>query len=379
MPEAPIHLGIGQPSEDLLPVDLLGKASGAALAGENKGFLGYGAARGNPDFNEALAGFLTGQTPVDVRPEQLMTTTGNSQALDLLCTLLTRPGDTVLVEASTYFLALRIFEDYGLNLVTVPTDEKGLIPEALEEILAKQPDGKVPAFLYTIPFFHNPLSVTLGEDRLEHLAKISAKWNLTVISDEVYWFLHFDAPPPPSLGRFIDEAPVYCLGTFSKILAPGLRLGWIHTARERVRQLTRAGVIQSGGGVNPFTSAMVLSLMETGELAANISYLRTIFRKRSDSLCRALEKVLPPAARFETPRGGYFVWIRFPEGIDFKALRKEIQAMGVDIYPGQYFSPEDGFANCMRLSFAYFDDTVLTEGAERLGNALNRLLPELYS
>ncbi|HCY83843.1 MAG TPA: PLP-dependent aminotransferase family protein [Desulfobacteraceae bacterium] len=379
MPEDPIHLGIGQPSPDLLPLNLLRSASGNALTGDNKDCLGYGPARGNPDFKDTLAGFLTEHTPVAVRPDQLMTTNGNSQALDLLCTLLTRPGDTVLVEAPTYFLALRIFTDYGLNLVTVPTDEDGLIPEALEEILADLPGDETPAFLYTIPFFHNPSSVTMSAGRLERLATISADRNLRVISDEVYWFLHFDAPPPPSLGRFLDKAPVYCLGSFSKILAPGLRLGWIHTARERVRQLARAGVIQSGGGVNPFTSAVVGDLMTTGDLTANISHLRTVLRARADALCRMLEIVLPPAARFETPRGGYFVWIRFPEGIDFKALRKELQAMGVDIYPGQYFSPEKGFSHCMRLCFAYYDETVLTEGAARLGKALKSILPELYT
>ncbi len=374
VPDNMIHLGLGQPGNDLLPKKYLEKAAAKVLARQESSFLAYGATRGNPEFRDSLAGFLTGHTPVDVTPDQLMITNGNSQALDLVCTLYTRPGDTILVEAPTYFLALRIFSDHGLKLVPVPTDENGLIPAALEDILKTC----TPSFLYTIPFFHNPSAVTLSAERQEELARISGTHNLRVVSDEVYWFLHFDQPPPPSLGRFHDRCPVLSLGSFSKILAPGLRLGWIHTSPETIKKFSRSGLLQSGGGVNPFTSAIVEQVVREGSLADHIAGLRNVYRRRAEVLCRELKRVLPPSARFDPPRGGYFVWIKFPEDVDCKALRQTVQKCDVDFFPGSYFSTDRQFSSYMRLSFALYDEKTLIKGVSRLGRALKQAIPRLY-
>ena len=371
-PEQMIHLGLGQPSRGLLPGGLLERASAELFARQDESFLPYGPARGNPGVRERLAGFLSDQ--VAVAPDQLMITNGNSQALDMICTLFTRPGDTILVEAPTYFLALRIFSDHGLTMIPVPTDENGLVPGALEEILKTCS----PAFLYTIPFYHNPSAVTLSAERQEAVARISGTHGLPVVSDEVYRFLYFDQPPPPSLGRFHSQCPVLSLGSFSKILAPGLRLGWIHTSPETLKKITGSGLLRSGGGVNPFTSAIVDRVVRNGSLAAHIAELRDAYRRRAAVLCRELREALPRSVSFTPPRGGYFVWLRFPEGVDCKALRKTVQKNGVDFYPGSYFSPDRGFASYMRLSFAMYDEAELAEGVTRLGRALKQALPGLY-
>ncbi|WDP83942.1 MAG: PLP-dependent aminotransferase family protein [Desulfobacter sp.] len=374
IPENMIHLGLGQPGIDLLPLDLIQKASATLTAQKDASFLAYGAARGNPGIRQSLARFLTGHTPVGVDLSRLMVTNGNSQALDLICTLFSTPGDKVLVEAPTYFLALNIFADHGLTPVPLPMDEQGLIPAALEEAIKTN----CPAFLYTIPFFHNPSSVTLSLERQEDLATISADHDLKLVSDEVYEFLYFDAPPPPSLGRYHDQCPVMALGSFSKILAPGLRLGWVHANAGILKKLSGAGLLRSGGGVNPLASAVVDQLIRQGDLAPHIKGLRQTFEQRCNALCRELKRVLPRTARFKTPLGGYFVWIQFPDTVDCRRLRPMAQARGVDFYPGCFFSPRGQFSSRMRLSFALYDETTLVQGAGRLGRAIQEVYPGLY-
>lgn len=382
LPDNMIHLGLGQPGSDLLPLDRIREAAGEALGETDHHLLAYGATRGNPDFRESLAGFLEENSGIPVTPDELFITNGNSQALDMICSLLTRPGDTVLVEAPSYFLALRIFADHGLNLVPVPMDGQGLRVDRLEEILA----SVTPAFLYTIPFFHNPTGITMSETRQADLAKVAERRHLKIVADEVYWFLHSGKTPPPSLGRLWGRIPVFSLGSFSKILAPGLRLGWIHTSPDAVKLFSGSGLLQSGGGLNPVTSAMVNHVIRSGGLLEQIDTYRGVYGRRRETFCRMLRTELPPCVRVPEPDGGYFIWLEFPEGTDLFALRKQIQAHDVDVYPGPYFDPESApgrgsnsrFANCIRLSFTLYTTRELTEGTARLGRALREVLPELY-
>ncbi len=188
IPSDLIHLGIGQPSTHLLPIEKMEKAAARSLSGRSlpgRSFLAYGNAKGNENFRQNLAGFLTGEYPNPVTPDQLLITNGNSQALDMVCTLFTRPGDTVFVEEPTYFLALKIFADHHLKLVSIPVDDNGL----KTDVLRKKLETQSPAFLYTIPTHHNPSSVTLSSQRRQDLAGICGKKNLLVVADEVYHFL----------------------------------------------------------------------------------------------------------------------------------------------------------------------------------------------
>ncbi|MBU1340893.1 MAG: PLP-dependent aminotransferase family protein [Proteobacteria bacterium] len=365
-----IHLGLGQPSGQLLPSEEIGKAAAHSLSVEARSFLAYGDARGNPDFRHTLAQFLTGQYSGRVDPEQLLITNGNSQALDFICTLFTRPGDTVLVEEPSYFLALRIFADHKLNLVSIPVDDEGLRTDILKEKL----ETLTPAFLYTIPTYHNPASVTLSLKRRQDLVSICAQKNVLVIADEVYHFLNYSDDPPPPMGTWCDRCPLISLGSFSKILAPGLRLGWMHTSEKRVTKMAGSGLLVSGGGFNPFTSEIVNSIVRLGLLTPHIQHLKNIYTKRIETFSSQLKETLPDQAVFQIPKGGYFIWVRFPEGIDTNAFRKAAQKQKVDFYPGVLFSHKKGLKNFMRLSFAFYDEDVLTEGARRLGKVISEHL-----
>ena len=366
IPRDMIHFGIGQPSNHLLPIKELERAADHCLSKENSFFLAYGESKGNANFRKTLSGFLTGYYPNPVDPEQLLITSGNSQALDFICTQFTSPGDTVLVEEPSYFLALKIFADHKLNLVGIPVDDNGIVTDVLKEKLKTLK----PSFLYTIPTYHNPASVTQSFKRRQELVEICAQKNLLVVADEVYHFLNYSDDPPPPMGNWIDTCPLISLGSFSKILAPGLRLGWMHTNIDLIKKMAKSGLLDSGGGFNPFTSEIVNSVISLGFLDTHIQRLKKVYRQRIKSFCDQLRMHLPEQALFKVPTGGYFVWVKLPDGIDTNSFRKAANQQNVDFYPGTFFSHEKRLKNYMRLSFAFYDEDVLAEGARRLGKVI---------
>ncbi|WP_022665100.1 PLP-dependent aminotransferase family protein [Desulfospira joergensenii] len=363
-----IHLGIGQPDPDLLPLTELEEAASLGLKTDDRSFLNYGSGKGNEDFLELLARFLTHQYPDPVQPDQLFVTNGNSQALDLICTLFTRPGDTVLVEEPSFFLAFKIFGDHGLNLVSIPVDENGLVIHEVREKLKTSN----PAFLYTIPTYHNPAGVTLSNQRRRELARICSEHQVLIVADEVYHFLNYTGEEILPMGSLCGDCPLISLGSFSKVLAPGLRLGWIHARADLVEKLDRSGLVLSGGGLNPFTSRIVNAFMEKGFLAANIEKLKQIYSQRRDFLCGQLEQYLKGRIRFYVPGGGYFVWVRLPDHVDASALRKIGLECRVDYFAGKLFSSRNGLHNYIRLCFAYYPEKDLAKGVRRLADAFAR-------
>ena len=363
LPPGMIDFGVGQPGPALLPLAMLRNVAAIRLEGNDASFLAYGAEQGNGYFRAALAAFLAEHYHVPVDADQLFVTTGASMGLDLLCTLFAKPGDTIFVEEPSYFLALRIFADHHLKIISLPMDASGLIIEALEEKLTRHK----PVFLYSIPTFHNPSSVTLGADRREQLLELSRKYNFLIIADEVYQLLNY-APgtPPPPMAKYITSDTVLSLGSFSKIMAPGLRLGWIQTGPRLLNRIIGCGLLESGGGLNPFTSALVCSAIEMGLQDDQLKTLITTYTERKKALSKALKKHLPDTVRFIEPDGGFFIWLVFPEGVDTQQMRVEARRKNVGYLPGVKFSSARKLKNCARLSFSYFDIPQLEEGARRL-------------
>lgn len=363
-----IHLGIGQPDPGLLPVKELEQAAVRALRTDDPFFLNYGSEQGNENFLESLAKFLSSQYPSPVVPEQLFITNGNSQALDLVCTLFTRPGDTILVEEPSFFLAFKIFADHGLNVVSIPMDENGLIIREVRETLKKLN----PAFLYTVPTYHNPAGVTLSNDRRRELAEICSENQVLIVADEVYHFLNYTGESVLPMGSLSQDCPLVSLGSFSKILAPGLRLGWVHANPDLIKRLSRSGLVLSGSGLSPFTSQLVNSFMDLDFLNANIERLRNVYSQRRDFLCRVLKDTLLDQANFLVPEGGYFVWVRLPDPVDTSALRKIALEFQVNYFAGKLFSSQKSLNNYIRLCFAYYPEADLARGIDRLAKALAR-------
>ena len=371
MPPGVIDFSAGQPSPSLLPLALIRKSAVDLLGGDDAPFLAYGAEQGDGYFRTTLAAFLSEHYGMPVEPAQLFVAAGASMGLDLICTLFTRAGDTIFVEEPSFFLALRIFADHHLNIVSLPMDADGLIPEALEEALTRQR----PVFLYSVPTFHNPTSVTLAAERRRQLVELSRQYDFLIIADEVYHLLNYaSVPPPPPMANSIDSNTVLSLGSFSKILAPGLRLGWIQAGSQLLKRFSGCGLLDSGGGQNPFTSALVCCTIEMGMQHTQLTTLKTIYTKRKIALSKALKKYLPETVRFIEPDGGFFIWLVFPEEVDTKLMLAEARRQNVGYLPGGKFSSLGELKNCARLCFAYFDIPELEEGARRLGDVYKAFL-----
>ncbi len=209
--------------------------------------------------------------------------------LHLICSLFTQPGDVIIVEEPTYLYALRIFSDHGLKVTPIPTDQHGMRTELLEETIG----GSAPKFIYTIPTYQNPSGCTLSAERRKQLVELCIRHNILLVADEVYHFLSYKEQPPLSFASEIENGKILSLGSFSKILAPGLRLGWMQANPEILTRFNTCGVLDSGGGLNPFTSAIVCRMVESGGLDQNIDRLVSIYRHRLGVLDAALRKQLP--------------------------------------------------------------------------------------
>ena len=369
-----IDLGLGDPPTSLLPLDLIRDSAQAQLSQEDNSFLQYGAEQGNGFFRLALANFLTQNYGFDVQAGNLFVTNGISKALDLICTLFTQAGNVIFVEEPTYFLALKIFADHRLQVIPIETDENGLIIESLQEKLMVYK----PRFLYTIPIHQNPSGRTLTQERRTRLVELSQQFDFMILADEVYQLLSYNGQPPTSFGAYTDVENVISLGSFSKILAPGLRLGWLQAHPNKINRLVTCGLLDSGGGLNPFTSAIVQGVVESGDLEKHINSLIEVYRARLNFMDLSLRKHLPQVT-YSTPQGGYFFWVRLPDDMNASELRRKAEDFKVDIRQGALFSSRNGLKNYMRLCFVFYEQDKIEEGILRLKECIqNSWLSILY-
>jgi DNA-binding transcriptional MocR family regulator len=350
------------PSADLLRTDMLRKASESFFNEAHPFELNYGVLQGDERFLESLAGYLSDGYDTSVSAESLFVTAGTSQGLDLVSTTFSKSGDTVFVEEPSYYLAFKIFRDHGLNIVSVPIDEDGLRLDELEEMLKEHS----PAFVYTIPSYHNPGGQCLSAERRSRLVELSAQYGFLIVADEVYQLLHYYEKPPPALGTLIETDTVLSLGTFSKILAPAMRLGWIQTGPGLRRRLIENGFVASGGSVNHYTSHIVRHAIDLGLQSELVQKLRRTYRSRVEAMQEALESLFSELATWKKPEGGYFFWLKFEEGIDTTPLREKAKELETGFQPGSVFSNDGSLKNFMRLCFAHYDEDGLREGIARI-------------
>ncbi len=361
-PPGTINLGIGQPSADLLPVELVRQASESFFNEAHPFELNYGVIPGDQRFLESLAGYLSEGYDAPVRPESLFVTAGSSQGLDFVSTVFTKSGDTVFVEEPSYFLAFQIFRDHGLNVVGVPVDGEGMRIDVLEQMLEKHE----PALIYTIPNYHNPAGHSMSAERRARLIELSQQRGFLIVADEVYQLLSYFDDPPQAFGTKIESDTVLSLGSFSKILAPAMRLGWIQTGPGLRKRLLANGFVNSGGSISHYSSHIVRHAIDLGLQRAHVEELKRTYRGRVETMQDSLEKHFGELATWQRPDGGYFFWIRFSESIDTAAFRAKATEFQTGFQPGSVFSSEGNLNNFLRLSFAHYDEDDIREGIARM-------------
>ena len=365
----------GFPDSALFDVDGIRAASQQALQDAPGAALQYGATEGYQPLREQLAAFMASKGASDVAPENLIVTTGSQQALDLLGKTLINPGDKVIVEGPTFLATIQCFRLYGAELISAPIDGEGVDTEALEKLIAEHR----PKFVYLIPTFGNPSGALLGLARRKKVLGLAVKYQTLVVEDDPYGDLYFgDAPPPPSLLALSSQVPgsrdllVHC-GSLSKVLSPGLRVGWMVAPAALLANATMCKQF-SDAHTSTFAQATAAYYLQSGRMPATLARVRAVYAERAQAMGDALREQLGDAIEFVQPQGGLFFWARLTGAggkvQDGNAFAKRAIEQGVAFVPGTPFYCAQPDHATFRLSFATADVQKIREGVARMGQAL---------
>lgn len=337
--------------------------------------LQYAPRFGLPDLREWIAEHMRADG-VDISSEEVLVVNGAKHGLDLLCRLLLDEGDSIVVTAPTYFTAIPIFKSFGARLIEVDQDEQGLSVDALEQRLAHlaREGGRPPKFIYDIPDFHNPAGVTMTRQRREALLDVAARYGMFVIEDSPYRKIRFEGDSEPLLKSIDDSNTVIGLGTFAKLIAPGLRIGWI-TATPEV--LARVAQLKSDGGSCPLTQRVIVEFCADGGIEGHTNRVRETYRIHRDTAVTTVRRELPEA-HFTVPEGGYYLWLTLPAHVDGDAVAAQARKEGVIVIPGSKFfagagrnhpSNEGVPRNHIRIAYSHASPEEIEEGMKRLARA----------
>ncbi len=364
----------GFPDSAMFDVDGIREAGNAALANDPGAALQYGATEGFNPLREQLAQFMVSKGAQDVAPDQLIVTTGSQQALDLLGKTLIGPGDKVIVEGPTFLATIQCFKLYGADLVSAPIDGEGVQTDQLEQLMAEHK----PKFVYLIPTFGNPSGAMLSAERRKRVLQLAVKYNTIIVEDDPYGDLYFGDAPPPSLLAMSAQVPgsrellVHC-GSLSKVLSPGLRVGWIIGPAELLAKATMCKQF-SDAHTSTFAQATATEYLKAGRMPATLDKVRSVYAQRARTMGDALRKELGDAVSFVQPQGGLFVWARLTGAggkvKDGNEYAKRAIEQSVAFVPGAPFFCANPDHATFRLSFATAPEDKILEGVARLAKAL---------
>lgn len=351
----------GLPAPELFDAEGLRAAYDSAFARSARRALQYSTTEGAPELRAAVAARIDRRGPATTG-DDLLITTGSQQGLGLITTALIEPGDAVLVENPTYLAALQGFQLAGARVIPVPCDDEGILPDALAELVARER----PKLLYTIPTFQNPTGRTLPAGRRTEIASVAARLGLWLLEDDPYGDLRYEGRELPWLAAHPGaEDRTALLGSFSKVMAPGLRLGWLRAPAALLR-----GAVLAKQAADLHTSTVdqlaVAEYLRTADLDGHVARVREAYRVRRDALLGGLSWALPAGSAWNRPEGGMFVWARLPEGHDATALFRAATSRGVAFVPGAPFFAGAPDPRTLRLSFTTHTPEEIEEGLTRL-------------
>ncbi len=364
----------GFPDSALFDVDGIREAVNTALSEEAGGALQYGATEGYQPLREQLAAFMVSKGNQGVSPNDLIVTTGSQQALDLLGKTLVSPGDKVIVEGPTFLATIQCFRLYGAELVTAPVDGDGVQTDALERLIVEHK----PKFIYLIPTFGNPSGAMLSLERRKRVLELAVQHKVLIVEDDPYGDLYFGDAPPPSLLALSAQVPgsrdhlVHC-GSLSKVLSPGLRVGWMVAPSELLAKATMCKQF-SDAHTSTFAQATAAQYLKAGRMPDTLAKVRAVYAERAAAMGDALRSGLGEAIEFVQPQGGLFVWARLTGAggkvADGGELAKRAIGQGVAFVPGAPFYASRPDHATLRLSFATVDVDRIREGVARLAKAI---------
>ena len=363
-----VSLAGGSPNVSALPLDVVGAMIGDLIATQGSTALQYCTAQGDAGLRERICDVMALEE-IGAHPDEVVVTVGSQQALDLLARIFIDPGDVILVEAPSYVGALGAFAAYQADVVHVAMDDDGLIPEALEEAIQRTAAaGRRAKFLYTVPNFQNPAGVTLAVGRRHRILDICRRAGLLVVEDNPYGLLGFDSEPIRAL-RADDADGVVYLGTFSKTFAAGVRVGWAvapPAIRDKLILAAESAVLCHAS----FSQLTVREYLNTQPWREQIKHFRELYQDRRDATLRALSAMMPAECSWTRPAGGFYVWLRLPDGIHSKAMLPRAISSRVAYVPGTGFYADGSGGKYARLCYSLPDPDRITEGVRRLASVI---------
>jgi 2-aminoadipate transaminase len=371
-----ISLAGGLPDTSTFPPDSYAAIMQSVAAESCARALQYGPTEGMQVVKRCIADVMAEEgTTVDV--DDVLVTTGGQQVIDLLCKTLIDPGDVIVAEAPTYPGAIPAFNSYEADVVQIEIDDEGMRIDLLEETLERlEREGRRPKFIYTIPNFQNPGGVTLSLARRRRLVEIAAERELLVLEDNPYGLLRYEGEPLPTLRSLDEHEFVVYLGTFSKILSPGIRLGWAVAPRPVLQKMNvgKQGVDLCSSSM---TQLFVAAYFESGRWQDYLDSLVGIYRRRRDTMLAALADHFPPESEWTRPQGGLFLWATLPEYLDTTDLLARALQENVAFVPGRAAFLDGRGASSMRLNFSGVDEDDIREGIRRIGEVVREQV-DLY-
>ncbi len=364
----------GFPDSALFDVDGIREATLTALSKDPGAALQYGATEGYGPLREHLSEFMHSKGVKNLTPEQLIVTTGSQQALDLIGKTMIDPGDKVIVEGPTFLATIQCFRLYGADLISVPVDSEGAQTDRLEALIREHK----PKFVYLIPTFGNPSGALMSLDRRKRVLELAVQTKTLIVEDDPYGDLYFDGPPPPSMLALSEQVPgsrdwlVHC-GSLSKVLSPGLRVGWMVAPPELLAKATMCKQF-SDAHTSTYAQATASAYLQAGRMPATLNRVRAVYAQRANTMCENLKTRLGDAIEFTAPRGGLFVWARLTgargQVSDGAAFARAAIEHGVAFVPGAPFFAKNPDNSSLRLSFATADEAKIVDGITRLAKAL---------
>lgn len=360
----------GLPAPELFPVKEIIEVNRIVLEESAQTALQYTTTEGYSPLRQWIADRMNTRQGTAFDNDDILITHGSQQALDLSGKVFFDEGDVVLCESPTYLAAITAFRAYGVDFISVPTDDHGMIMDDLKKILTKTKNVKA---IYVIPNFQNPTGRTWSLERRQTLAKLSAQYNTVVIEDNPYGELRFEGESLPSVKSFDVTGNVLCTGTFSKIFCPGYRIGWIAGDRDIIRKYV---LVKQGADLqcNTLAQMQIAKYLELYDIDAHIEKIRTVYKKRRDLMVKSAEQQFPEGITLTRPQGGLFAWVKLPRNINARDVLEKSLKENVAFVPGGSFFPNGGMENTFRLNFSNMPEEKIVEGIRRLGHVLRTFM-----
>lgn len=373
-----ISFGGGLPAPEVFPIKQFQAACNYVLEHEGPQSLQYSTTEGYRPLREMIARH-TGRYSVKITSDNILITSGSQQALDFLGRVFINQGDHIVVESPTYVGALQAWNAYGAQYIAVPSDEHGMVVDKLEEALRIGPK-----FIYVLPNFQNPSGTTLSRERRKKLVELADRYGVPIVEDDPYGQLRFEGEHLPSLvwldSQFRGDDGCYTgnviyLSTFSKLLAPGIRLAWVIAPEQVIRKLVQS---KQAADLNTaaFNQMVAYEVGKGGFLDEHVKFIRQVYKERRDVMLEVMDEVFPHEVRWTKPEGGMFLWGILPEWMDAAEVFKIAIERKVAFVPGASFHPNGGGKNTMRINFSYSNPDLIREGMTRLGTLLKELVAE---